>query len=300
MKTDSLPDKKNVSLVLSSGGARGIAHIGVIRELEEQAYNIVAVSGTSIGSVIGSFYAAGYLDKYEEWVLNLDILDVIRLFDVSISSQGFIKGQKVFRELKKIIPDQNIEDLKIPFSAVAVDVKKHKEIVFSSGSLYNAIRASVSIPSILTPFKWNKVSLIDGGVLNPLPLNRVQYSKDNLLLAVDLNANIPYKSPYRVKKTKNETEGHYGKVLDMIVQKYESIFPDHNAEKKIGYFQLVTQSVEIMQERIIELSLQLNQPDVLVRLSRDACSTFEFHRAKEMIDYGRRETRKALNAYNKL
>ncbi len=294
MEAINLPEKKNVSLVLSSGGARGIAHIGVIRELERLGYNIVSVSGTSIGSVIGSFYAAGFLDKYEEWVLNLDVLDVIRLFDVSISSQGFIKGQKVFKELKKIIPDQNIEDFKIPFSAIAADVKNHKEVVFSSGSLYDAIRASVSIPSILTPFKWNKVSLIDGGVLNPLPLNHVQHSEENLLVAVDLNANIAYKSPYRKIKTKKEADRHYRKMLDMIVQKYESIFPEHNGEKKIGYFQLVTESVEIMQERIIELSLQINKPDVLVSLSRNACSTFEFHRAQEMIDYGKRELRKEL------
>jgi len=292
--------KPEVSLVLSSGGARGIAHIGVIKELERQGYKIASISGSSIGAVIGSFYAAGYLDEFTEWVTKLELIDVLRLFDISISSQGFVKGEKVFNELKKIIPDQNIEDLPIPFAAIAVDVKTHKEVVFKTGSLYDAIRASVSIPSVLTPFKLDKYSLIDGGVLNPLPIDHVYHKKGNLLVAVDLNANIPYRKPSKTKvSSKKDSEKSYNKMIDSLKQKFHLAFPAHsNSQKKLSYFNLVTQSIEMMQERITNLTLQIHKPDMVVRIAHESCSVFEFHRAKEMIKYGQKQFKKEFNLNN--
>jgi len=140
MKNES--KNKNVTLVLSGGGARGFAHIGAIEELESRGYIINSIAGTSMGSLIGGVYATGKLNEFKEWAYNLDKQEVFKLIDFSFSNQGLIKGDKVLKTMKKFIPDANIEDLKIKYTATAFDLAQNKEIVFREGSLYNAIRAS--------------------------------------------------------------------------------------------------------------------------------------------------------------
>jgi NTE family protein len=180
--------KKTVSLVLSSGGARGMAHIGAIEALEESGYEIVSIAGSSAGALIGGMYATGKLPKFKDWICNLDKIDVFSLMDFTISSRGFIKGDKVFGELKKLIADCHIEDLNIPFVCTAVEIPSGKEHVFRKGSLYAAIRASVSIPTVLTPAKIHGKEYIDGGILNPIPLSLLPKEKrGEIVLAVDLN-----------------------------------------------------------------------------------------------------------------
>ncbi len=143
--------KQPIALVLSGGAARGLAHIGVIEELEKQGFEIKSIAGNSMGSLIGAMYAIGKLQEYKEWMITLDKLDVFNLIDFTFTTHGLIKGDRVFNKMKSFFPDQNIEDLKIPYVAVAADITNMKEVAFSSGSLYDAVRASVSIPTVLTP-----------------------------------------------------------------------------------------------------------------------------------------------------
>ncbi|MGY4493289.1 patatin-like phospholipase family protein [Pseudomonas sp. TE3610] len=179
--------KKRVALVLGSGGARGYAHIGVIEEIERRGYEIACVAGCSMGAVVGGIYAAGKLDEYRNWIESLDYLDVLRLVDVSFRL-GAIRGEKVFGQIRKIVGELNIEDLRIPYTAVATDLTNQQEIWFQEGCLHQAMRASAAIPSLFTPVIQGNRMLVDGGILNPLPIVPVVSSHCDLIIAVNLNS----------------------------------------------------------------------------------------------------------------
>ncbi|CAD5198035.1 patatin-like phospholipase family protein [Pseudomonas sp. FEN] len=179
--------KKRVALVLGSGGARGYAHIGVIEEIERRGYDIACIAGCSMGAVVGGIYAAGKLDQYRQWIESLDYLDVLRLVDVSFRL-GAIRGEKVFGQIRKIVGEVNIEDLRIPYTAVATDLTNQQEIWFQEGCLHQAMRASAAIPSLFTPVMQGNRMLVDGGILNPLPIVPVVSSHCDLIIAVNLNA----------------------------------------------------------------------------------------------------------------
>ena len=212
-------NEKNVALVLSGGGARGMAHIGVIEEILKNGYNITSISGTSIGSLIAGVYVSGKTDEFKDWVTQVSKFDVFKFMDFAISKNGFIKGEKIFNTLKKFILDTNIEDLPIPYVAVAVDIKNHKEVVFRTGPLRKAIRASVSIPTVLKPVYLNDLELVDGGVLNPLPIDCVKRNKGDLLIAVDLGVNIPYPIT-KTERVTVEQENNYKKTMEFINEKW--------------------------------------------------------------------------------
>ncbi|WP_409271304.1 patatin-like phospholipase family protein [Pseudomonas sp. KCJK9111] len=178
---------KRVALVLGSGGARGYAHIGVIEELERRGYEIACIAGCSMGAVVGGIYAAGKLEQYKRWIESLDYLDVLRLVDVSFSL-GAIRGDKVFGQIRKIVGDIDIEQLRIPYTAVAADLTNQQEIWFQEGCLHQAMRASAAIPSLFTPVVQGNRMLVDGGILNPLPIVPVVSSHCDLIIAVNLNA----------------------------------------------------------------------------------------------------------------
>ena len=179
--------KKRIALVLGSGGARGYAHIGVIEELERRGYDIACIAGCSMGAVVGGIYAAGKLKEYREWIESLDYLDVLRLVDVSFRL-GAIRGEKVFGQIRDIVGEINIEDLRIPYTAVATDLTNQQEIWFQEGCLHQAMRASAAIPSLFTPVMQGNRMLVDGGLLNPLPIVPVVSSHCDLIIAVNLNS----------------------------------------------------------------------------------------------------------------
>ena len=179
--------KKRVALVLGSGGARGYAHIGVIEEIEKRGYEIACIAGCSMGAVVGGIYAAGKLQDYRNWIESLDYLDVLRLVDVSFRL-GAIRGEKVFGQIRKIVGELNIEELRIPYTAVATDLTNQQEIWFQEGCLHQAMRASAAIPSLFTPVMQGNRMLVDGGLLNPLPIVPVVSSHCDLIIAVNLNA----------------------------------------------------------------------------------------------------------------
>ncbi len=162
--------KKAVSLVLGSGGARGLAHIGVIHWLEENNYDIRSISGCSMGALIGGIHACGKLDVYEEWVRAISKLDIVRLLDISWGKQGLVEGERIITALKDLVGDRRIEELPIAYTAVASDIKREKEVWLKRGSLFDAIRASISLPLFFTPFEMHGMKLLDGGILNPVPI----------------------------------------------------------------------------------------------------------------------------------
>ena len=197
---------KRISLVLSGGGALGLAHIGVIEELEKQGFEIVSIAGTSMGALVAGAFAMGKLSEFKVWMCSLDKLKVFKLVDFTLSWQGLVKGDKVFNRMKDFMPDANIENLRIPYAAVAVDIVNNTEVVFTSGSLYKAIRASVSIPTVFTPVETKTGLLVDGGVMNNIPINRVKQIAGAQLFAVDVNANIPVDKPKISKKKSTENQ----------------------------------------------------------------------------------------------
>jgi NTE family protein len=183
--------KKNIALVLSSGGAKGFAHAGVIQALERYGFKITSVAGTSMGSLIGGLYATGELNNILDYIDTLDFSEVLKLTDFTVSNKGLLKGDKVIAKMKEIIPDRNIEELNIPYCAIATDIVNGTEKVFTSGKLYDAIRASISIPTVFKPVNIDDHFYVDGGVLNPIPINRVVRKRNDIIVAVNVNAAIP-------------------------------------------------------------------------------------------------------------
>lgn len=277
---------KTAALVLSSGGARGIAHIGVIEGLIEEGYTISSISGSSIGAVIGGVYAAGKLKEYKDWICNLDKLDVFNLMDFTFSFQGFVRGEKVFNEMKKFIEERNIEDLEIPLSIIATDIMNKKEYVFKSGSLFTALRASAAIPSVLKPSLIDNIELVDGGVINPIPITHVKRNGNDILVVSDVNANTP---STMVKKKGKPT----GKLAEYI-EKWNSFFPENGKNKRLSYFDIITSSIDLMQDRISDQIIEQHNPEIVIRISRDICGTFEFYRSAEIIEHGKEQFKKSL------
>ena len=180
--------KQKVALVLASGGARGIAHMGVIDELEKHGFEITSVAGTSMGALVGGIYCAGSLEVYKDWMCDLDRRKVFSLVDFTLSREGVVKGERVLEEIQTMVPNVMIEDMRIPFSAVSTDIVTGDEVVFTQGKLFEAIRASISMPSLFVPYRYNNRLLVDGGIINPLPLNRVKRQTGDIMVAVDLSA----------------------------------------------------------------------------------------------------------------
>ena len=266
---------KKVSLVLSSGGARGIAHIGIIEELEKRGYEICSISGTSMGSLIGGIYASGNFEIFKKWLYSLTTVEILKLFDFTLSKNGLVKGDKIFKEFRKFIPDKNIEELPIPFVAVSTDIINNKEVVFESGSLFQAIRASISIPTFFKPLISGNTVLVDGGLLNPTPVNRVKRFDDDLLFVVNVEAQ------------KNKTSSEY-KSLEKEEQqttKLNQILPIKQSDQ-LGYLQILNKTIGIMLNQISELTIEKYNPDMLITIDRERFGTYDFHRYSEIVEAG--------------
>lgn len=291
--------KKTVSLVLSSGGARGLAHVGVIEELESRGYKIAEIAGCSAGALVGGMYAAGKLPEFKDWICNLDRVDVFSLMDFTFSSRGFIKGEKVYNALKKVVKDCQIEDLSIPFSCNAVDYRRGQEVIFREGSLYAAIRASGSIPSVFQPARHHRHEFIDGGVLNPVPISLISNHENRLLAVVEVNGP---ESLY-IEPPKKDEKGRRFMSIPSWLKDYQlkmrHYFPEEIKEEKstsLSSINLLTRSFDLLQDRFCELLIEKYPVDMMVRVSRKQAGTLEFHRAGEMIEIGRQKTKEALDA----
>lgn len=286
--------KPTVALVLGSGGARGMAHIGVIRELINQGYEISSISGTSMGALVGGVYAAGKLDEYEAWLCSQSKRDIFNLVDFTLSTQGIVKADRVVKELQKFIPDQKIEDLPIKFAAVTTDLENKKEVVITEGSLYDAIRASISIPVVFTPIQKVDALFVDGGVLNPVPVNRVYRHENDILIAVNVNAQIPYLKSSDDEPDQNIPKQPYNTKLRNYQRKLtRSILPNKKENK--WYINIIGDTVGLMLSQISKLTLEITPPDLLIEISRHSCGIFDFHKAAELIELGKKATKEILN-----
>ena len=286
---------KSVSLVLGSGGARGLAHIGIIHWLEEHDYHIKSISGCSMGALIGGIYAAGKLDEFENWVRAITKLDMITLLDISWSKSGLVKGDKIINTLIDLVGDVKIEDLPIKYTAVAADVNEEKEIWINSGRLFDAIRASISLPMFFTPHYYNGAHLIDGGVLNPVPIAPTFSDDTDITIAVNLGGKlIPNPKQFDInddQKKKNK-EGINEKISSYIQQLQKKVdLPDGI---DWGAYERANQAFDAMQSTIARQKLAAYPPDQSIEIARNACGTLEFNRADEMIALGYRKAKECL------
>lgn len=283
-------NKKKCHLVLGSGGARGMAHIGVIEELEEMEIDILSVSGSSIGSMIGGIYASGSLADFKRWIIELDYYDYFRLVDFTFSGKGFIKGEKLFKELRQFIPEKQIEELPVRFNAVATNLKNGTEHVFSKGPILEAIRASSSLPTVLTPLVLDGLVLLDGGIVNPLPLNLVKKDPNAFICAVNLNARNKY-TPSEENKSKKNT----GKNILSFNERINKFFRSNKeVEEELGFFKLLNDSYDLTQDTLTQILLEKHKPDLLIEIPRTSCGTMEFIKAAELIDYGKKAFKKVI------
>jgi NTE family protein len=281
---------KKVHLVLGSGGARGMAHIGVIDVLKENGHEIISVTGCSMGAVVGGMYAAGYHEAYKEWMLKLTKTLLFKILDFTLTRQGFLKGERLFNLLQKVTGQQQIEDLHIPFVAVATDMVQNREVYYRSGDMYKALRASIAIPGVFTPVLENGQFLVDGGVLNPLPLNLVQKEKDEYVVAVNVNG--ASSSVMTTLEAKQEVTALW-KWLNPIMQKGNKP-KDLLPISEYSLRELLLSTYNMTQDRLASYLLKTYPPDILIEIPRNSCSTFEFYKAQYMIDLGRNACKLAI------
>jgi NTE family protein len=283
-----------VSLVLGSGGARGYAHIGVIEELLGQGFNIESIAGSSMGALVGGVYAAGKLGQYRDWVGSMQKYDVWRMLDWTLSGGGFIKGDRIIGALRDLVGETSIEHLPIPYTAVAVDIDAQREVWMSRGSLFDAIRASIATPTIFRPYRYHGRMLVDGGLLNPVPVSATLRDLTDCTIAVDVNALAePLDSAATVRAESLLATNRAGLAAhdDGARQRSDAHEP--------GLVELFVRSLETVQATITRLKLAAQPPDLLITVPRNACAFYEFHRAEELIEIGRRRAREALQRWQR-
>jgi NTE family protein len=281
---------RRVSLVLGSGGARGLAHIGIIERIEEQGYRIASIAGASMGALVGGIHAAGELASYRDWVCALSRTDVLRFLDFAFSAGGLLKGDRIIDTLKAMVGEHAIEDLPIAYTAVATDIDRQREVWISTGPLFDAIRASIAVPSIFTPHRFLGLTLVDGGLLNPVPIAPTFRDRTDLTIAVNLNGDVrpPEKPRQRGKPPEGAAAGddlvsRIRQFLDTIGDNLTQAGPTD-----LGVFETVSRSFETMQNAIAAVKLAAYAPDIVIQVPRDACGAHEFHRARELIELGYR------------
>lgn len=291
--------KPKIALVLGSGGARGLAHIGVIEELLSRGYDITSVAGTSMGALVGGIYAAGKLPDFKKWVLGIDKFRMFQLLDFSFRLDGMVKGQRIISTLKEMVPDLSIEALPIPFAAISTDMAAEREVVFDSGSLFDAIRASISLPAFFRPVHKSDMVLMDGGILNPLPINRVSRRRGDKVFAVDVNVPDDEK-PLPVRRKVQAEDDDDSTFVEWLKRTFSSdSSDDEKADSSLysPYGGSLLQASDMMIERISLLTVELYKPRLLIEVPAAAYGILEFYRAPEIMELGRAAAAQALDRY---
>jgi NTE family protein len=305
---------KTISLVLGSGGARGYAHIGVIEAIEKKGYEIKSIAGSSMGALIGGLYAVGKLEEYKQWVLNLNYYDIYQLLSISLVDGGLVDAEKVFDKIKNFIGDVNIEDLPIQYKAVATDLNTQEPIIFEKGKLIDAIRASIAIPTIFIPVYVDDKILVDGGVLNPLPINLISQDKTDLKIAVNLDANIentyiveiPQEQFSREEILYNEFNNLLNKAETFIPQELSNVADKYrlnwlrnkkeekNNNVKHDISSILRMTLDTAQSVLSKYYIQNHKVDIIIEISRESCAFYEFTKAYKMIEIGKMATLEVL------
>ncbi|UXI69091.1 patatin-like phospholipase family protein [Tahibacter amnicola] len=296
------PRRSAISLVLGSGGARGYAHVGVIEELQAQGYVIQSVAGSSMGALVGGVFAAGKLEAYRHWSSSLKTFDVLRLVDWTWRGGGLIKGHRVISALREMVGDIDIEDLPISYTAVAVDIDAQREVWFSRGSLFDAIRASISIPTVFRPHLYQGRRLVDGGLLNPVPVTPTLRDLTDATIAVDVNAEAegiseretPITRPEIVEPVSADSAGFSFSRIGAAFERFMEKRSRRVAVTEPGLLELFARSLDVVQETLTRYKLAAQPPDLVISIPRNVCAFYEFQRADEVIEVGRLRTREAL------
>lgn len=260
-----------------------MAHIGAIEAIEERGYTITSIAGCSMGSIIAGMYAAGQLKEAKEWFLRVDKQLILRMMDINLLSvNSLVKGERIIKELETVVPDRPIEELNIPCSIVASDMQNTEEVLFRSGSLFEAVRASISIPLFFEPVQKGHRLLIDGGILNPLPLHIVERKEGDILVAMDISGkdsmpddgqtNVPFK------------------ILETPMAKVQQL-------RRVNFFSILDRMSDMQIQQNTLLSLRLTPPDVHAVMRQYAYNTFDFDKAEEIISEGKRIMHEALEKY---
>ena len=301
---DSKPARRpRIGLALGSGSARGLAHIGVLRALKEAGIEVDVVAGTSMGAVIGAVFAAGKLEGLTAKLQNLDWQSIVALLDPVFPRSGLIDGQRIAEFVRAHVPSARIEDLLLPFAAVATDITNGEQVVATTGDLTEAVRASIAVPGIVTPVRSNGRILVDGGLVNPVPVSVARAMGADLVIAVDLNHDIV---SGRLSHPVAHANGNgHSPIMAGLLESLQAINSPvltqfetwlHKApeEPLPGIFDVLLASLYIMQARVTDATLQQDQPEVLIQPPLGAVRFMEFDRAEEIIEIGYRSAAEQL------
>lgn len=309
-----------VALVLGAGGARGFAQIGVIEALQARGLRIVAVAGSSSGALVGGVFAAGQLGVFRDWLLSMSRTDMLRLLDPVFGQPALFEGSRLMAALRERTGDLRIEELPIDFTAVAVDLARQREVWLREGDLWDAVRASIAIPGVFTPHRVHGRELVDGGLLAPLPITASRLSDAHRLIAVDMNS-WPSNPPGKPAEPEPDAVDAGAPHVDMepaphadeapshsrLLAWFEHRFHRHSAgtaaalatvagARPYSLVEVMARSLDTMQAQIARVQMALDPPELVIRIPRDACQFYEFWRARELIEIGRVEAEKALDA----
>jgi len=294
-----------VALVLGAGGARGLAQIGVIEALQARGLRIVTVAGSSSGALVGGLFAAGKMEVYRDWLFGMSRTAMLRLLDPVFGQSSLFRGERLMDSLRELAGEPRIEDLPIGFTAVAVDLMRQREVWLREGDLWDAIRASIAIPGVFTPYELHGRELVDGGLLAPLPITATRLSDAHRLVAVDMHG-WPAQPPGALAQhngggvltTQGGGDAKPPSLFNHWFRRKASESPDEvedDAPREMGFTELMARSLDTMQAQIARVQLALDPPELVIRIPRDACQFYEFWRAKELIEIGREEAEKALD-----
>ena len=284
-----------VALVLGAGGARGLAQIGVIEVLEQRGFRIAAVAGSSIGALIGGLYAAGKLADYRDWLAPLERSDILRLLDPAFAAPALFRGERILAEMRRIAGSPRIEDLPVPLTVVAVDLMRQREVWLRDGDLWDAVRGSMAIPGVFTPHVVRGRELVDGGILAPLPITATRLSGAHRLVAVDMHS-WPARPPGALAQPAAED---MPAASPSVVGRWLRRFGDRAGgadARAMGFTELMARSLDTMQAQIARVQMALDPPEIVIRIPRDACQFYEFWRARELVELGRRCAAETLDA----
>ena len=302
------PPRGRIALVLGAGGARGLAHIGVLQVLRERGYEVSGIAGASMGALVGGIFAAGRLDEYCDWACGLERGGVLRLLDFAYGFPGLIRGDRVIGALRELVGEHRIEDLPVPFVAVATDLATQREVWLTHGPLFDAIRASIAIPMVFTPHHVDGRDLVDGGLLAPVPIAATRAMRADRVIAVDVNAPAPWNNPVpaAARITAHEPadtaaptslRGRMASIWENIVRGDEKKPPGAKepSPKSRGVMDLMSRSLDTMQAHMARIQLAQDPPDLLIQVSGESAQFYEFWRARELVALGREAATKALD-----
>lgn len=284
--------RRDVALVLSSGGARGLAHIGAIRALEERGFRITSIAGTSMGAIVGGMYASGHLDDFSRWMRTITRRKMRRLTDYSFSLNHMVKGDRIVEAMKQVAPDMNLQDMPIPVRFVATDLVSGKEVIFRRGSMYEAMRASFSIPVYYEPVSMGDMLLIDGGISNPLPLDRVARNGRDLLVAINVSGH-DYEGIYHRQKAAREWQIKSTPGLSLL----QKVLGENAMEPEFNYATLLNRTISIGISQNARKAIRLNPPDILLDLPMKRFGGFDFDKSAKLEEIGYRKMMERIDRF---